>query len=120
PVLMARALASIDQLSEGRLIVGVGAGWMAEEFEAIGVPFRERGRLTDEYLDAMRTLWTEPVASFEGRTVRFRDLVSEPQPHQRPHPPIWVGGSTPAAPRRTVRVGDAWHGSPAPLAELCR
>lgn len=120
PVLTARALASLDQLSGGRLIVGVGAGWMAEEFAAIGVPFHQRGALTDEYLDAMRVLWTEQPASFDGPTVRFEHLIADPQPLQRPHPPIWVGGSSGAALRRTVRVGDAWHGSPQPLTVLKR
>lgn len=120
PVLAARALASLDQISDGRLIVWVGAGWMAEEFAAIGVPFERRGALTDEYLDAIRVLWRDRVASFHGPTVRFEQLVSEPPPVQQPHPPIWVGGSSRAALRRTVRIGDAWHGSPVSLSALRR
>jgi probable F420-dependent oxidoreductase len=118
PVIAARALASLDQFSAGRLIVGAGAGWMAQEFAAAGVPFHRRGRLTDEYLDAMLALWSSPVASFAGPTVRFENLVSEPRPVQQPHPPIWVGGGTSAALRRTVRYAAAWHGSPQPLPEL--
>jgi probable F420-dependent oxidoreductase len=118
PVIAARALASLDQFAEGRLIVGVGAGWMAEEFAAAGVPYHRRGRLTDEYLDAMLALWSSPVASFAGPTVHFDSLISEPRPAQQPHPPIWVGGSTPAALQRTIRYGAAWHGSPQPLPEL--
>lgn len=115
PVLMARALASLDQLCDGRLIVGAGAGWLPEEFAAIGVPFERRGRLTDEYLEAMLALWGAPVASFFGETVRFADLSSEPLPVQQPHPPIWIGGVTRPALRRTVKYGAAWHGSPNPL-----
>lgn len=118
PLFTARAIASLDQLSGGRVIVGAGAGWMAEEFEAIGVPFKQRGRLTDEYLDAMIALWSAPVASFSGPTVHFENLSSEPLPVQRPYPPIWVGGGSPAALRRTVKYGVAWHGSPQPLPAL--
>ena len=118
PVIAARALASLDQFAEGRLIVGVGAGWMAEEFAAAGVPFHHRGRITDEYLDAMLALWSSPVASFAGPTVHFENLISEPRPVQQPHPPIWVGGSTPAALQRTIRYASAWHGAPQPLPEL--
>lgn len=118
PVLMARALASLDQLADGRLDVGVGAGWMREEFEAINVPFGQRGRLTDEYLDAMLALWASPVASFAGPTVQFKNLSAEPLPVQQPHPPLWVGGRTEAALRRTLRYGDVWHGSPVSLPEM--
>jgi probable F420-dependent oxidoreductase len=118
PVLAARAIASLDQLSDGRVIVGAGAGWMPEEFGAIGVPFHRRGRLTDEYLEAMIALWSSRVASFSGPTVKFENLSSEPLPVQRPHPPIWVGGRALAALRRAVKHGDAWHGSPEPLSKL--
>ena len=93
---------------------------MREEFDAIGVPFGRRGRLTDEYLDAMLAIWASPIASFAGETVRFERLSGEPLPVQRPHPPIWVGGSTPPALRRAVRVGDVWHASPTPLSVLER
>jgi probable F420-dependent oxidoreductase len=115
PVLMARALASIDQLSDGRLIVGVGSGHMAVEFAAIGVPFDRRGRLTDEYLDAMLSLWQSATAEFDGQAVQFAALSTEPLPLQRPYPPLYIGGSSAAAVRRSVRVGNAWHGGPAPL-----
>lgn len=118
PVLTARALASLDQFSSGRLIAGIGTGWMPREFEAIGVSFTRRGRLTDEYLEAILALWSAPVASFHGPTVSFDDLISQPRPVQQPHPPIWVGGGSPAALARSVRYGNAWHGWPAPLAEL--
>ncbi|HLZ68332.1 MAG TPA: LLM class F420-dependent oxidoreductase [Dehalococcoidia bacterium] len=118
PVLMARAIASLDQLCGGRLDVGVGTGWMREEFDAIGVPFEQRGALTDEYLDAMIALWSAPVASFAGPTVRFENLHAEPLPVQQPHPPIWVGGRTPPAYRRAIKYGQVWHASPVGLSEL--
>ena len=88
-VLAAKALATIDVLSEGRLTVGVGVGWMDEEFRAAAAPpFSERGRVTDEFLGAFHELWTSEAPRFEGRHVRFADIRFEPKPLQRPHPPI--------------------------------
>ena len=108
-VLTAKIVATIDVLSEGRMILGVGAGWMKEEFEAVGAPpFEERGRVTDEYLQAFKSLWTEDDPRFEGKHVRFANISFLPKPVQRPHPPIWVGGESPAALRRAVRYGDVW------------
>jgi probable F420-dependent oxidoreductase len=105
----AKIAATIDVLSQGRMVVGVGAGWLREEFEALGSPpFEERGRVTDEYLQAFKILWTEEDPRFEGRHVRFANVSFLPKPVQKPHPPIWVGGESPAALRRTVRYGDAW------------
>jgi probable F420-dependent oxidoreductase len=110
PVLTAKMLATIDILASGRLIVGCGAGWMKEELEALGAPpFAERGRATDEYLDAFKTLWTEEAPSFAGRHVRFDDIIFAPKPAARPHPPIWIGGESAVALRRAVRVGDGWY-----------
>lgn len=110
PVLTAKMLASLDVLSGGRLTVGVGVGWLEEEFEALGAPaFAERGQVADEYLQAFRALWTRSPASFEGQYCRFRDIRCEPAPLQRPHPPIWVGGHSLAALRRTARYGNGWH-----------
>lgn len=110
PVLTAKMLATIDLLSNGRLIVGCGAGWMKEEFEALGAPpFAERGRATDEYLDAFKTLWTEETPSFAGSHVRFDDLIFAPKPAAKPHPPIWIGGESAVALKRAVRVGDGWY-----------
>ncbi len=109
-VLAAKMLSTIDVLSGGRLIVGIGAGWMREEFEALGAPdFAERGAVTDEYIDAFRELWTSENPKFAGKHVRFADVVFEPKPAQKPHPPIWVGGESGPALRRTARVGDAWY-----------
>jgi probable F420-dependent oxidoreductase len=109
-VLTAKMLATIDILSGGRLTVGVGAGWMKEEFEALGAPpFAERGAVTDEYLAAFRALWTEDNPHFKGRYVRFSDMVMAPKPVQKPHPPLWIGGESPAALRRVARLGDGWY-----------
>lgn len=105
----AKIVSTIDVLSNGRMILGVGAGWMREEFEAIGAPpFDERGRVTDEYLMAFKTLWTEDDPRFDGKHVHFSNITFLPKPLQKPHPPIWVGGESPAALRRTVRLGDTW------------
>ena len=100
---------NVDQLSEGRLIFGVGVGHAKSEFEALGVPFDKRGAMTDDYLAAIKTLWTDDVACYEGEFVSFRDVKISPKPVQLPHPPIWVGGSSSAALRRAVRFGEAWH-----------
>ena len=105
----AKTVSTIDVLSQGRMILGVGAGWMKEEFEALGAPaFEERGRVTDEYLQAFKLLWTEDDPRFEGEHVRFANISFLPKPVQKPHPPIWVGGESPAALRRTARYGDVW------------
>jgi probable F420-dependent oxidoreductase len=109
PLLMARMAAAIDQMSNGRFIFGVGVGWARREFEALGVPFHQRGAITDEYLAAIKELWTNDSASFEGDHVSFQDVHTGPKPKRAPHPPIWVGGSSDAGLRRAVRFGDAWH-----------
>ena len=108
-VLTARMIASLDDLSGGRVVLGVGPGWNAAEAAMLGVPFEERGPLTDEYLRAMRELWTNPDPSFAGKYVQFGDVEFRPPPAQKPHPPIWVGGHTRPALRRTIEFGDAWH-----------
>ncbi|MBV8120464.1 MAG: LLM class F420-dependent oxidoreductase [Alphaproteobacteria bacterium] len=109
-VLQAKMLATIDVLSQGRLTFGIGAGWMKEEFAALGVPpFPERGAVTDEYLMACRELWTNDNPHFEGKYVKFANIRFEPKPVQRPHPPIWVGGESGPALRRTARLGDGWY-----------
>jgi probable F420-dependent oxidoreductase len=118
PVVMAKMLTSIDALSEGRLIVGVGVGWWKEELEMLGAPFHARGRQADEALRVFKALWTEDDPRFEGEFFRVRDVGFAPKPVQRPHPPIWVGGDSPGAFRRAVALGDGWHAtykSPADL-----
>lgn len=109
PLETARMAATLDRLSGGRLIFGVGVGWARREFEALGVPFERRGAIADDYLAAIVALWTQDVASHEGRFARFRDVHTAPRPLQAPHPPIWVGGSSDAALRRAVRFGQGWH-----------
>jgi probable F420-dependent oxidoreductase len=105
----AKIAATIDVLSQGRMVLGVGAGWLREEFEALGSPpFEDRGRVTDEYLQAFKVLWTEDAPRFAGNHVQFDHVSFLPKPVQKPHPPIWVGGESPAALRRTARHGDAW------------
>jgi probable F420-dependent oxidoreductase len=109
PIAAAKILSTIDVLSGGRLILGVGAGWMKEEFDLLGAPFAERGTVTDEYLEAFKVLWTQQRPTFAGKHVTFADVIFEPKPIQKPHPPIWVGGESPAALRRAVKLGDAWY-----------
>src|SRR5713101_6652782 len=109
PVLMAKMLTSIDALSNGRLICGVGVGWWKEELEILGAPFHERGRQADEMLRVFKALWTEDNPSFTGEYFRFSDIGFAPKPVQKPHPPIWVGGDSPGAFRRVVTLGDGWH-----------
>jgi probable F420-dependent oxidoreductase len=109
PVLLAKQLTSIDVLSGGRLTVAVGAGYVEPELNAMGVSLAERGARTDEYLAAMRALWAA-APSFDGRFVSFSGVVQHPSPVQRPHPPIVVGGHSPAAYRRAVRHGSGWYG----------
>ena len=109
-VLQAKMLATIDVLSKGRLTFGIGAGWMREEFEALGTPpFAARGAVTDEYVLACRELWTKDDPRFDGKYVKFADVLFEPKPVQKPHPPIWVGGESGPALRRTARLGDGWY-----------
>ena len=110
PVVTAKMLATIDVLSRGRVTVGVGVGWLREEFEALGAPdFDHRGAVSDEYLRIFKTLWTTSPASFEGRFYSFKAIRFEPAPVQRPHPPIWVGGHSRPALRRAATLGDGWH-----------
>jgi probable F420-dependent oxidoreductase len=108
-VVTAKMVSSLDALSGGRVILGVGAGWVAAESAMLGLPFAERGAMTDEYLRAMQELWTNPEPSFAGKYNRFDGLKFAPRPVQQPHPPIWVGGHSRAALRRTVEFGAAWH-----------
>lgn len=110
PVLAAKMLATIDVLSDGRLTVGVGVGWLEEEFAALGAAdFARRGAVSDEYLQILRKLWTTSPASHDGEFCSFEAIRCEPFPVQRPHPPIWVGGHSRAALRRAARYGNGWH-----------
>jgi probable F420-dependent oxidoreductase len=125
PVLVAKALATSDVLSEGRITVGVGVGWMAEEFEALDAPdFKKRGAVTDEYIRIWKKLWTGEAVSHESDFYSFNELYCQPAPLQNPHPPIWIGGHSTPALRRVARLADGWHpvgataASPLPPSEM--
>ena len=107
PLHTARLTANIDRLSGGRFIFGVGVGWARQEFETLGVPFERRGAMSNDYLAAIKTAWTNDPASHAGPFVSFRDVHTGPLPVRTP--PIWVGGASDAAMRRALRLGDAWH-----------
>jgi probable F420-dependent oxidoreductase len=106
PVVLAKTLASLDVLSGGRAILGVGLGWMREEADAVGTSFDNRGRRADEYIEAMRALWTQEIASYQGETVGFKEVRCNPRPTRSV--PIHVGGHSPAAARRAGRLGDGF------------
>ena len=109
PVHAAKTIATIDVLSNGRVTIGCGAGWMEEEFEAIGTePFKERGKVTDEYLCIFKELWTEDNPSYQGSYNSFGNVKFEPKPIQKPYPPLWIGGESRAAKRRAAQLGDGW------------
>jgi probable F420-dependent oxidoreductase len=108
PLYWARVAASIERLSKGRLTMGVGVGWMEEEFAALGVSFKDRGKMTDEQLEIIHQLWTEEHATWNGQFYSYDDLAFYPKPLQKPRIPIWVGGEGAAAHRRTAKYGDAW------------
>ena len=119
PVYVAKEVSSLDWLSDGRVDLGVGVGWLKEEFDALNVPWAGRGRRTDEYLSVLRALWCDPTSSYHGETYDLPDCEMYPKPVQQPHPPIHIGGETPAALRRAARQGHGWHAfnrSPAELA----
>jgi len=110
PLVTAKMLATLDQLSKGRVILGAGVGWLREEFEALDAPpFELRGAVTDEYLGLMRLCWTADPVTFEGRHYTVRDVHALPKPAQRRGIPVWIGGHTDAACRRAGALGDAWH-----------
>ncbi|HVM41240.1 MAG TPA: LLM class F420-dependent oxidoreductase [Acidimicrobiia bacterium] len=121
PVVLAKETATLDRLSGGRLRLGVGVGWLEEEFRSLGVPFERRGARTDEYVAALRALWTEDEASFDGEFVSFTRVKSYPKPAQAGGIPVVVGGHTPAAARRAGRLGDGFfpgRGKPEILGDL--
>lgn len=119
PIVAARLVASLDRLSGGRVRLGVGAGWIPEEYETMGVPFGDRGRVLDEHLAAMRALWTEDAPRHAGDHYRFDNLGFEPKPVQAPLP-IWIGGNSAPARRRAVALGDGWHVIDLPVDALAR
>ena len=111
PVLTAKMLATLDVLSGGRLVFGVGVGWNRDEFEVLGASYPDRGSVTDEYVQIFRELCTTDRLDFRGEHYQLSNVAFYPRPVQKPHPPVWVGGYSLAALRRTVRLGDAWFPS---------
>ncbi|MEK7814701.1 MAG: LLM class F420-dependent oxidoreductase, partial [Chloroflexota bacterium] len=109
PVVQAKMFASLDVLTNGRIICGVGVGWLEKEFDTLGVPYAQRGPMTDEFLQIFKVLWTEADPQFHGRFYHIEGIQFYPKPVQKPHIPIWVGGHTRLALRRTARYGDCWH-----------
>jgi probable F420-dependent oxidoreductase len=110
PVLTAKMLATADVVSNGRVTVGIGAGWMAEEMALLdSPPHGARGKVTDEYVRAFQNLWTEPLPAFAGEFVNYDGLLFEPKPVQKPYPPLWMGGEAKPARRRAALLGDAWY-----------
>jgi probable F420-dependent oxidoreductase len=108
PLVLAKEVASLDRLSGGRVDLGIGVGWMREEFDALGVPFERRGARTDEYVDVMRRLWREPSTAYSGEFTQFADLNSYPKPAGTNGVPIHIGGHSEAAARRAGRIGDGF------------
>jgi probable F420-dependent oxidoreductase len=109
PIVVAKMVSTIDVLSDGRVIVGVGPGWMEEEFDVLGIPFNERGPRTDEYINIYKEVWEKDEPQFEGEFYSFSKLKFYPKPIQKPHPPIWIGGISKKAIVRAVELGDGWH-----------
>ena len=112
PITTAKSVVSLDVLSNGRVIFGVGVGWFAEEFAAAGVgaQFKDRALRTREYIEIMKALWTQDDPVYEGKTFSIKDVRFNPKPVQKPHPPIVVGGTSELALKRAVRYGDGWYG----------
>lgn len=108
PIVLAKALATADWMSSGRMMVTFGVGWLKTEFDLLGVPFHERGRIADEYLAAIVELWTSDSPQFDGKYVSFSDVAFEPKPIQKPHLPIWIGGDADAALRRAAKYASGW------------
>lgn len=109
PLVLAKSVSSLDALSEGRVILGIGSGWLRGEFKALGVDYGQRGRMTDEYIEIMKELWTSESPSYEGGYHSFSGIRFEPKPVRKPHPPVWVGGESRRSVERAAKYGDGWH-----------
>jgi probable F420-dependent oxidoreductase len=109
-VYTAKQVADVDVLSGGRVDFGVGIGWLREEFDAVAMPFANRGARSDEHLEVMKSLWTEDPSSYDGTYYQLRECRMYPKPVQQPHPPIHVGGESDGAMRRAARLGQGWFG----------
>ncbi len=111
PILLAKQLTTLDEVSGGRLDAGLGLGWAAEEFAAVGVDFARRGARTEEFIHCLKAIWTQDVVSFDGEFYRMPEARVDPKPVQRPHPPLLLGGTAERALRRAGRLGDGWVSS---------
>lgn len=109
PIVVAKMISTLDVLSNGRVIFGIGAGWMKEEFNILGIPFTERGKRTNEYIKIMKELWEKDDPRFDGDFFKFSDIRFYPKPVQKPHPPIWIGGSSKSAMKRAAMLAEGWH-----------
>jgi len=115
PVVLAKQLATLDQVSGGRLDVGLGLGWSKDEYEAVGVPFKDRGRRGDEFIRALKGIWTQDEYELDGEFYKIPRSRTEPKPLQKPHPPITIGGYGPVVVKRAVTLGDGFNGGNVPL-----
>ena len=118
PIVTAKMVATLDQMSGGRAIVGVGSGWNQAEYDALGVPYRQRGSRTTEYLQLWKKCWEPGRTTFHGRYFSFENMHVNPKPLQTPHPAIWAGGSSLASLRRAARFAEVWQPTPTPLEDL--
>lgn len=109
PLVLGKMVSTLDTLSRGRVILGVGTGWIEDEFDALGVNFKERGKVTDEYIEILKELWTSENPEYKGKYLEFSNIKFLPKPERKPHPPIWVGGESAGAMKRAVKYGDGWH-----------
>lgn len=109
PVVLAKMVSTLDVVSDGRAILGVGSGWIKAEFDALGVAYDKRGKLTDEYIEIIKELWTSDHAEYSGKEFAFSNISFLPKPYQNPHPPVWVGGQSKKSIQRAARYGDGWH-----------
>ena len=110
PVVLAKEMGSLDVISSGRLLLGVGAGYLHQEFSALGIDFSSRGARTDEAIEVMRALWTQAKPEYQGQFIRFENIQAQPRPTRPAGPPVIIGGMSPAALRRTVTHGNGWYG----------
>ena len=120
PVYTAKMVADVDFLSGGRLDFGVGVGWLKEEFDNLGADFARRGKLCEEYINAMKELWSEGVSTFSSPSVEIAPCHFNPKPVQKPHPPIYFGGESDAALKRVAQQGDGWYGYDMAPSDLAR
>ncbi len=109
PIILAKMISTLDVLSNGRVILGVGTGWLKEEFQALGVSYEARGAITDDYIQVLKTLWSQERPKFIGMYNKFEDINFLPKPIQKPCPPLWIGGNSRKAIERAVNLADGWH-----------